>query len=571
MIAPTENILKIAYLNCHGQTGLSLSKQLQIEDFIKQNKVDILHLQETFIEEDSFSQCKFISSNFNIIHNNSHNKYGTASLVKFYLPAQDVILHHSGRIILFNIENITFGNVYLPSGTDAPSRTSRENFCGEILPTLLVNALSHGVVGGDWNSIIAKEDCTKHPDAKMSPCLRRLVQTFNWRDDYRFLHPRESSFSRYYSQDRGGFGATRIDRSYSFGDIVPQEASYVSVAFSDHLSHIVSIRLPSSFSSKMNPKSRAFFKTRPDIVKDTIFKTRLAKSMEEWQAVRQFGVPVMTWWEVLVKPGIRNLAIQRTKEVNRDRRAYLNLLMMRQSYLTKQVKLGMRGSLTSLREIQLSIEDWFTDEVEKIKHQSRVDDVQHSEKVRIFHHEIHQKNIKRSAILKLRTKDGQLEGHDACSEYLHNTVADLLLHPAELDQVAQDILLREVDKVFSKSDNDMLCSKPTKDEVEKSVKTSNVHAAPGTDGITSLVYREHFDVLGDALTEVAQAIFDGEQPSSSQRTSLMIFTSKPGKTSSLKPEDKRRISLLNSDFKVISGIERGRYQQFLSHTLAAIS
>ena len=469
MIAPTENILKIAYLNCHGQTGLSISKQLQIEDFIKQNKVDILHLQETFIEEDSFSQCKFISSNFNIIHNNSHNKYGTASLVKFYLPVQDVILHHSGRIILFNIENITFGNVYLPSGTDAPSRTSRENFCGEILPTLLVNALSHGVVGGDWNSIIAKEDCTKHPDAKMSPCLRRLVQTFNWRDDYRFLHPRESSFSRYYSQDRGGFGATRIDRSYSFGELSVAEAMYVSIAFSDHLSYITTFQAPPYMQTLVSPRARPFFKTTPVVMKDKVFQHRLLNYMREWQEVKEFGVPVLTWWDVLVKPGIRKLAIERTKEINRERRSHLNLFMMRQIYLTKQVQSGRVEMLPALREVQLRIQDWFDSEVEKVKHQARVEDIQTSEKVRIYHHELHKKHITRSFITKLQTDQGVLEGHKACTKYLQKTVEDLLLNPAVLDPSAQNILLAELEEQSTVNDNEMLIAEPTKSEVEESV------------------------------------------------------------------------------------------------------
>ena len=128
----------------------------------------------------------------------------------------------------------------------------------------------------------------------------------------------------------------------------------------------------------------------------------------------------------------------------------------------------MGSSLADLRTVQLKIEDWFATAVEREKHQSRVDDIQQSEKVRIFHHEIHQKNIKRSAILMLRTKDGLLEGHKACSEFLHNNVADLLLHPAVLDQVAQDILLNEVEEVFTEKDNAMLTSQPTKEEVEES-------------------------------------------------------------------------------------------------------
>ena len=48
----------------------------------------------------------------------------------------------------------------------------------------------------------------------------------------------------------------------------------------------------------------------------------------------------------------------------------------------------------------------------------------------------------------------------------------------------------------------------------------------------------------------------------------MIFSDKPGKSKSLNPRDKRRLSLLNSDFKVLSGIELGRYNKVLTHTLS---
>ena len=216
---PTDNILVLAYLNTHGQTGLDLAKQLQIEEFLKGNKIDILHLQETFINDETFSQCTYINTNFIIIHNNSNNMYGTASLVRSCLPVENIILHESGRIILFNISGITFGNIYLPSGTDGQSRSSRESLCGDTLPTLLINSMTTGVIGGDWNNIVSKDDCTRYPEAKMSPCLKRIVNTFSWKDAFRILHPHDLVFSRYYSTDRSGSGATRIDRCYIYGKL----------------------------------------------------------------------------------------------------------------------------------------------------------------------------------------------------------------------------------------------------------------------------------------------------------------------------------------------------------------
>ena len=71
-------------------------------------------------------------------------------------------------------------------------------------------------------------------------------------------------------------------------------------------------------------------------------------------------------------------------------------------------------------------------------------------------------------------------------------------------------------------------------------------------------------------TEVMQALFQGNKPTASQRTSLMVFGSKPKKLSSLKPGDKRRISLLNSDFKNATGIEAKRYGNTATHSLSPL-
>ena len=50
----------------------------------------------------------------------------------------------------------------------------------------------------------------------------------------------------------------------------------------------------------------------------------------------------------------------------------------------------------------------------------------------------------------------------------------------------------------------------------------------------------------------------------------MVFGCKPNKSKSLKPTDKRCISLLNSDFKTISGIEARRFKHTTTRTLSPL-
>ena len=110
----------------------------------------------------------------------------------------------------------------------------------------------------------------------------------------------------------------------------------------------------------------------------------------------------------------------RSKELNKQKRSELTCLLLKQNYFTRQLQAGEEYRLRQLNETKASIVRWYERESSKIVLQSRVDDVQQSEKVRIFHHEQHRKHCRRSSILKLETDDGILEGHAACSTYLQD-------------------------------------------------------------------------------------------------------------------------------------------------------
>ena len=115
-----------------------------------------------------------------------------------------------GRVIIFDIEDITFGNIYLHSGTDSKSRTGREKYCCDILPGLLINSKESGCIGGDFNCIVDNKDATNHPDSKLSKGLKRLIKVKDWKDSYRTIHPNTKVIYRYYKNNRAE-GATRID------------------------------------------------------------------------------------------------------------------------------------------------------------------------------------------------------------------------------------------------------------------------------------------------------------------------------------------------------------------------
>ena len=103
--------------------------------------------------EDSFETCDFVTSNYTILTKNARNPYGTASLVAISLEPGNIKFDTQGRVIVFDIGDVTFANVYLPSGNDTVMRNLREDYLSLSIPQLLINCKDNGCIGGDWNCI----------------------------------------------------------------------------------------------------------------------------------------------------------------------------------------------------------------------------------------------------------------------------------------------------------------------------------------------------------------------------------------------------------------------------------
>ena len=95
--------------------------------------------------------------------------------------------------------------------------------------------------------------------------------------------------------------------------------------------------------------------------------------MADWKEIKDLGLEVLQWWELVVKPGIKKLAMQRSKELNRESRGQLNLLLIQQAYLARKLQLGDFRRLAELRQVQLEIDQWHQSQSERVLLQSRSD------------------------------------------------------------------------------------------------------------------------------------------------------------------------------------------------------
>ena len=91
----------------------------------------------------------------------------------------------------------------------------------------------------------------------------------------------------------------------------------------------------------------------------------------------------MPWWELVVKPGLKHLLIQRGKEMNKEKSGYLNLLLLKQAYHVQKLQRGDSTRLASQKLVQAEVQLWYEQESEKVTLQSRFDELDSSENVRI--------------------------------------------------------------------------------------------------------------------------------------------------------------------------------------------
>ncbi len=103
------------------------------------------------------------------------------------------------------------------------------------------------------------------------------------------------------------------------------------------------------------------------------------------------------------------------------------------------------------------------------------------------------------------------------------------------------------------------------DELEKSLKSSNINSCPGWDGVSYKCIKKLWAYLKDIMLNMANDSFrEGKLPES-LRTGLIKLIPK-GKNST-RVEDWRPITLLPTSYKIISGVIAGRLERTLPHII----
>lgn len=204
-----------------------------------------------------------------------------------------------------------------------------------------------------------------------------------------------------------------------------------------------------------------------------------------------------------------------------------------------------------------------------VRHRAAMEEAVDDEPVSAVHVGRAARRARQQHIKKVTTDDGEvLTEPAAVQEHFRSLFQAKFQAPAHQGAARGDSqVLASINKVMDSKDNEQLCQPFTAEEVLAAVRRSPKRRSPGSDGITAEFYAKAWDVIGEVLTEVMNAMWSrGEVPAEMTRG---IITLVPKKAKPAVAKDWRPITLLDVDYKILARLLTTRLAAFQNRLLHA--
>ena len=543
-----------------------------LRTLIQQFKFDIIFLQEiraTKIDIEGKIGDLGYSCEVNI-DTEDLSRPGVAFVWKSSLPLTNVENLLQCRMQVAFINGYAFLNIYAPSG--AGKRLERSMFFAEEVFRIfhLFKGFSW-VMGGDYNSILSPLDVENGTgyDQKKCPQLLDLVSGLGLTDVFRCFYPRKREFTFF----RPNTAPSRLDRFYVSLNLNNQVTSVRHVAsLSDHHgiyfdASLDIIKVPVDASSCKS----SYWKLNNMILKDEELKLSFGELWAWLQDLKPEFPDIADWWDEAVKPSIKQLCINYSRERNRRRAAskYFSFAYLKVALADKNWSEVAR---TRQKLKQLIDEDMYGSIV-----RSRFGGNASSEVASIFHSNIEMRNGKKNSLSKLKINGKIEENVDVIEEEvigffnaLFNGHHDSSLVdtgvPFNPDYVGLQQFLSGLGSLPDDVKNTME-EQLTLEELEYVVFHSKNNKSPGLDGISYEFFKFSWDLIQQDLLKVFQCQLDRKRIVASNRegvTRLCPKTSSVPAVNELRP-----ITLLNSDYKLLSKVLVKRLRPNLPYVITS--
>ena len=486
---------------------------------------------------------------------NTKHIHLTSQIITSHLILPNYI--QSISFTLFNI-NYTLLNCYLPSGKTSTQTSNRIKAIKTLTSNLQNLDLKNNyvIIAGDFNLVLNPIDRTGHytPNTNDKILFQKILKNFDLTDSYRYLYPnsRTFSFSRF-------FPTSRLDRIYISSSLFSKimHSSYHNISFSDHnKAPLPSLKIP----FKIKYKS-SYWKLNNSILdsSSTIFYINLfIKNL--FPPLNPIQQPLQ-WWD-LIKFKIKQQLIFQSKLNHNKTITKQNIL---QENLIKAKQSEQHEKISNI-----------TNQIEQLEQNKKLGPQIRSRLPPLISIDnpsplapVTKNLIQSKSLLFIEsntspstlTKQNASNNFSSYLSFFKNlwTPTTLLPNPSTY----LDPIFNSNPNVFTQTlSNSSLI---TQTEIREAIQTLNINSALGLDGLTPSFYNS-FPLLIPILCQTFNNSYLQKHLTSSQSRALIKLIPKKHNPTSVK--NWRPISLLNTDYKILSSIISSRLKPILNSTIS---
>ncbi len=548
--------LKCITLNVRGlRDG---AKRSRLINYLNDNKVNIVFLQETFCTQELESEfLKEWKGKIYHSFSSSNHARGVCILISDNIKF-DLVSEHKdkeGRLLLLNIcineSDFSLLSVYSPNKEKERVSFIKDtsDWCSEN-----VTSPSKFIVGGDFNCALETIDRKmKHQKDKSHLALKQFLASFNLVDSWRLKNKSTTDFT-YIDPSNRGYDS-RIDYIFIphiLKDKITQ--CYIKPApVPDHKAVNVILN--------MCEKNRGsgYWKLNTNVLTDDLYVKGIEEIID--RTISDYidaGNKIV--WE-LCKLRIKEFSVAYCKEKQKSKKCEKKML---------EQKINMLDGFDDELSRKERSECWeklnilYCDDAKGAQIRARAQYIEEGERNTKYFLSLETKRQKSNAINSLKVNGVEHTDDKELLQVIADFYDDLYKSKSATDEEVDKYLSRiQIENVLTDDLRDSIEGKITYDECAKALKCLKLNKSPGLDGLPAEFYKKIWDKLNTLIVDAYNESYDEQILIESQRKAVISLIFKKGDAQLL--TNYRPISVTCVDYKILAFCLSNRLQSVIKH------
>ena len=560
--------LKIGSLNVNGlMRNLAL-----VNNYFNRHQLSILAIQEThkldlyMLERWANNNKITLLLNYKLHDNSLSSRFckGTLFLIRDSLAKSSTLTNKiliENRIQKLNVKmkemTLSVINCYFPQNVD-----EKKGIIQKLQENLISDA--HLILVGDYNLITEPLD-TAHPknyvNRKDRVAFKTLTKKLELTDIFRKQNRTKQTFTYYHPN-----GQTRIDRIYVSKNIeyLVKNITHETVNFSDHFQQPILTISNAPYNNTHIKWGEGTYKLNSTVLKYPHVISNITTAWQNWKLRKDEYESILIWWDD-GKTMLKNKLIELSSEIAAIQKQNYHKHKQRLEEINSSQQ-GVSETANEHNTLQEQINKYNNSSLQGAQLRANLNLIESEEPSSEFFR-FESNNGKKKTITELLSDHNILltQKEDILEETysFYYKLWGINPHVNEEEQNEYISILNDVNITNDQvQDTELLISM---EETEIAINQLNKDSAPGSDGLSNIFYKTCWSIIKEDFVEMINNCFLQKRMVPSMGEAIVKLIHKKNQRSLLK--NWRPISLLNTDYKILSKVLSNRITPILNDTI----